>query len=64
MPRGAKTGERRGGRQKGTPNKRTMAVAEKLAALACDPIDGMAGIAMDESTELSLRVQLYKALAQ
>ena len=40
-----------------------MAVAEKLAALACDPIDGMA-IAMDESTKLSLRVQLYKELAQ
>ena len=63
MPRGAKVGERRGGRQKGTPNKRTMAVAERLEALGCDPIEGMAGIAMDENAELGLRAQMYKELA-
>ena len=63
MPRGAKVGERRGGRQTGTPNKRTMAVAERLEALGCDPIEGMAGIAMDETAELGLRAQLYKELA-
>lgn len=30
MPRGAKPGERRGGRAKGTPNKTTVAVKEAL----------------------------------
>ena len=64
MPRGAKAGERRGGRQIGTPNKRTIAVTEKLAALGCDPIEGMARIAMDEQAELGLRAQMYKELAQ
>ena len=37
-----------GGRQKGTPNKATQTVAEKLDALGCDPIEGMARIAMNE----------------
>jgi hypothetical protein len=41
MPRGAKLGERRGGRQKATPNKRTQAVADTLAELGCNPIEGM-----------------------
>src|SRR5215208_6306459 len=64
MPRGAKTGERRGGRQKGTPNKKTQAVAEKLAALGCDPIKQMGQIALDESVEVSVRVQVLKELCQ
>ncbi|HKF93690.1 MAG TPA: hypothetical protein VKB53_06510 [Gammaproteobacteria bacterium] len=64
MPRGAKAGERRGGRQTGTPNKRTLAVAERLATLDCNPIEGMARIAMDENAERGLRAQLYKELAQ
>ncbi len=60
----SKPGKRRGGRCKGTPNKRTMAVTEKLEALGCDPIEGMATIAMDETVELSIRAQMYKELAQ
>jgi len=65
MPRGgAKPGERRGGRQRGTPNKRTAAVTETLEALGCDPIEGMARIAMDETAELGIRAQMYKELAQ
>ena len=32
MARGAKPGERRGGREKGTPNKRTQAREEQMAA--------------------------------
>jgi hypothetical protein len=47
MAGGSKPGERRGGRQKGTPNRRTQEVADKLAALDCDPIEGMARIAED-----------------
>src|SRR5215212_10759651 len=64
MPRGAKAGERRGGRQIGTPNKKTQAVADTLAELGCNPIEGMARIAMDEQAELGLRAQMYKELAQ
>ncbi len=64
MPQGAKPGERRGGRQQGTPNKRTLAVTEKLEALGCDPIEGMARITMDEAAELSISAQMYKGLAQ
>jgi hypothetical protein len=64
MPRGAKTGERRGGRQIGTPNKKTQAVADTLAELGCNPIKGMAKIAMDESQPMQLRATMYRELAQ
>lgn len=37
MPRGSKPGERRGGRQKGTPNKRTAFNNAVAAAAAADP---------------------------
>jgi hypothetical protein len=40
-----KPANRRGGRKAGIPNKRTLEVQEKLAALGCDPIEGMARIA-------------------
>lgn len=43
--RGCKPGERRGGRVKGQPNRKTIEVAETLARLKCDPIAGMARIA-------------------
>jgi hypothetical protein len=46
------------------PNKRTVAVIDRLEALGCDPIGGMARIAMDETVELSIRAQMYKELAQ
>ena len=35
-------GFKTGGRTKGTPNRRTAEVSEKLEALGCDPIEGMA----------------------
>ena len=44
-----------GGRQAGTPNKRTLDVIAKLEALGCDPIEGMARIAMDQSNSPELR---------
>ena len=61
-----------GGRAKGTPNKRTQSVTEKLAALGCDPIEGLAHIAMNKKQKLGvrkdvpieLRAQMYKELAQ
>ena len=55
-----KTGDRRAG----TPNKRTKTVEDKLAALGCDPIEGMAKIVMDPTTDIGLRAQMLKELAQ
>ena len=61
---GSKPGERRGGGCKGTPNKKTMAVAEVLGELGLDPIKQMGQIAMDERVEVSIRVQVLKELCQ
>ena len=53
-----------GGRTAETPNRGTATIEEKLAALGCDPIEGMAQIAMDPSTDVSLKAQMFKELAQ
>ena len=37
MPRGSKPGERRGGRQRGTPNKSTLMKHVAIKAAATDP---------------------------
>lgn len=60
MAKGFKTG----GRVAGTPNKRTTDVIEKLDRLGCDPIAGMAAIAMDATNPPELRGRLYAELAQ
>ncbi len=59
-----KKGERHGGRAKGTPNKRTVEIQEKLAVLKCDPLEGMARLAMDEDNSPELRGRMYAELAQ
>tara|TARA_R110002072_G_C7854742_1_gene525976 strand:+ start:718 stop:1002 length:285 start_codon:yes stop_codon:yes gene_type:complete len=62
MAKGVKTG----GRVKGTPNKPTQNIIDKLAELDCDPIEGMATIArqaMDEN-DLILAGSMFKELAQ
>src|SRR5689334_9428245 len=51
MARGSKPGERRGGRQAGTPNKLTQEISERLAAKGVDPIEGLADIATEAMTE-------------
>ena len=51
-----------GGRKKGTPNRATLAVAEKLAALNCDPLEGLAMIAEDKSNSLEIRMRCYAEL--
>ena len=61
--RGSKPGERRGGRQKGTPNRRTVEVQTRLSELDCDPIQGMALIAMDEGNPPELRGKMFAELA-
>jgi hypothetical protein len=57
-------GKKTGGRQKGTRNKRTQDVIDRLEALGCDPIEGMAQIAMDETNSAELRGRMYAELAQ
>jgi hypothetical protein len=63
MPGGSKPGERRGGRQKGTPNRASTEISEKLAALGCDPIAGMAQLAMDPTNSPELRGRMFAELA-
>ena len=54
-----------GGRKPGTPNKHPRAsVEETLARMGCDPIEGLATIAMDEEIETGLRLKAYAELAK
>lgn len=53
-----------GGRKRGTPNKLTKAVIDRLAELKCDPIEGMARIAQDESAPVDVRARMFAELAQ
>lgn len=57
-------GKKTGGRQKGTRNKRTEDVVGRLAFLDCDPIEGMALIAMDGENSPELRGKMFAELAQ
>ena len=61
---GSKPGERRGGRKKGTPNKGTVDVAATLRRLGCDPIAGMARIALSDDAGIDLRARMFAELAQ
>ena len=57
------SGRKTGGRIKGTPNKRTSELVERLEALGCDPIEGMARIALDSSNSPELRGRMFAELA-
>jgi hypothetical protein len=57
-------GKKTGGRVKGTPNRRTADVIERLERLGCDPIEGLALIAMDTTNPPELRGRMYAELAQ
>ncbi len=59
MARGIKTG----GRMRGTPNRRTLEVIERLDLLGCDPLEGMARIAMDAANPIELRGRMFAELA-
>ena len=67
MPRGSKPGERRGGRQKGTPNKKTVLKdAVFLAAAAgadVSPLDFMLGLMRDPKVPVDLRLDMAVAAA-
>lgn len=46
------------------PNKRTVEAIELLESLNCDPLEGMARIAMDLNNSPELRGRMYAELAQ
>ena len=53
-----------GGRVRGTPNRKTELVAKTLAKLGCDPIEGLALIALDPETKPEVEVRCLSELAQ
>lgn len=57
---------RYGGRQKGTPNKRTQALQERLTSMDCDPIEAMVRIGEQAKADKDwhLAFGVYKELAQ
>lgn len=57
-------GLKTGGRKAGTPNKRTLDVIERLDELGCDPIEGLAKIALDPQNPIELRARMFSDLAQ
>ncbi len=52
------------GRKPGTVNKKTAEVRELLLSLKCDPVTGMARIAMNSKNPPELRGRMYSELAQ
>ena len=51
------------GRKAGMPNRKTREVGDLLEALGCNPIEGMAKIAMDEENPPELRGRMFAELA-
>ena len=51
-----------GGRRKGTPNRATLLLREKLAALDCDPAEALVKIAKDLKTPVGLKASIYSTL--
>ena len=57
MPRGSLPGERRGGRQSGTPNQATGARAAAIAASGLTPLDYLISVMRDEDAPRAERMQ-------
>lgn len=55
-------GQKTGGRVAGTPNKRSAELIERLEALGCDPLEGLAKIAADPTIDMALRARVYADL--
>ncbi len=67
MPRGSKPGERRGGRKRGTPNKKTAltnaAFADAASNLEVTPLEFLLAIMRDPTVSPDLRVKVAQAAA-
>jgi hypothetical protein len=57
-------GRKTGGRQAGTPNRRTVTIQQKLEALGCCLFTLMADIAMDKTQPVTVRAQMAKELGE
>ena len=51
-----------GGRKRGTPNRATLVLREKLAALGCDPAEELVKIARDSKTPVGFKAHIYSVL--
>jgi hypothetical protein len=51
-----------GGRQRGTPNRATSELKQKLAALGCNPLEELVKIARDPNIPVNVRVFVYSTL--
>jgi hypothetical protein len=67
MPRGSKPGERRGGRQRGTPNKKTALRNAAIVAAASkpdiSPLDFLLGVMRDPNMSSELRIKVAQVAA-
>jgi hypothetical protein len=67
MPRGSRPGERRGGRQRGTPNKKTLIKNAVFLAAASDPnrspLEFMLALMRDPQVPLDLRIEMASQAA-
>ncbi len=67
MPRGSRPGERRGGRQRGTPNKKTVLKDALFCAAASSPdtspLQFMLVLMRDPTTPTDLRIEMAAAAA-
>ena len=57
MPRGSLPGERRGGRQRGTPNRATAAKAAEISSSGMTPLDYMISVMRDETAARPERLE-------
>lgn len=55
---------RRGGRKKGTPNRKTKLVEEICAEMGIDPIRGLARIAKNPKNPVEIRLRAYSCIAE
>ena len=58
--RGSKPGERRGGRQAGTPNKVTATLKEYAEPFTAEAIDGLVALARNTKTPAAARVAAWR----
>ena len=63
MAKGSKPGERRGGRKKGTPNKRAAARKLAIEKAGVTPLDYMLGVMGNEKNPSLMRLDAAKSAA-
>jgi hypothetical protein len=52
-----------GGRKRGTPNRPTLTLKEKLETINCDPLLELAKIAMNDKNPIDIRVRCLSEIA-